>query len=203
MWRLGFFFHEMAFGLLSVFVPLYVVTSIAMGGLGGSLVHIGIMTSLAILFSIPASFFWGYTCDKKRRYKRYILLSFSSSAVILFLFTMPFAQNIAIFVFLYIVMAVLHVAHEPPKNVLVAEHYSRCEWEKSYALYEGFTEIGWFLGLVLGIFAFASTLAFGTNAMYVLYLCSGLSVVAFVLSILLVADPMIIFERRLVSIEKK
>ena len=39
-------------------------------------------------------------------------------------------------------------------------------------------------------------------ATYTLYLCSVLSVVAFILSIALIADPLMIFERRLVSIER-
>jgi MFS family permease len=203
MWRLGFFFHEMAFGLLSVFIPLYVVTFQDTSVLGGPLVALGIMTSLALFLSIPASFFWGYICDKTRRYKLYILFSFLSSTIILFLFTLPFAQNIIIFIILYVAMSMLHVAHEAPKNVLIAEHYSREEWEKSYAFYEGLTEIGFFLGLVFGLFAFASTLSFSVVATYTLYLCSGLSLVAFVSSIFLVADPLMIFERRLVGIEKK
>jgi len=45
MWRLGFFFYEIAFGLLSVFIPLYVVTP----AIGGSVVNLGIMTSAALL----------------------------------------------------------------------------------------------------------------------------------------------------------
>ena len=193
MWRLGFFFHEMAFGLLSVFIPLYVVTP----AVGGSLVDLGIMTSLALGLAIPASFFWGYICDKTRRYKLYILLSFISATIILYLFTL--ATNIITFIVLYAIMSMLHVAHEAPKNVLIAEHYSREEWGKSYALYEGVTEIGWFLGLLLGLFA--ATIALTAN--YTLLLCSGLNLIAFVLSIFLVADPLLIFERRLVSIEKK
>ncbi len=36
-----------------------------------------------------------------------------------------------------------------------------------------------------------------------LYLCSGLSFVAFILAIVLIADPLMIFERRLVGIEKR
>jgi hypothetical protein len=36
------FVHEMAFGLLPIFIPLYVVRT-----LGGSLVELGTMTSLA------------------------------------------------------------------------------------------------------------------------------------------------------------
>jgi MFS family permease len=203
MWRLGFFFHEIAFGLLSVFLPLYVVTFQHTEILGGPLVALGVMTSLGLFCSIPASFLWGYLCDATRHYKPFILLSFASSAILLFLMTLPFAQNIIIFVILYILMQVLHIAHEAPKNVLIAEHYSRDEWEKSYGIYEGITEIGFIVGLAIGLFAFLSSLSFQLIATYTLYLCSGLSIIALVLSVFLVADPLIIFERRLVSIEKK
>jgi MFS family permease len=191
MWRLGFFFHEMAFGLLSVFIPLYVVT------LGGSLVDIGIMTSVALFAAIPASLFWGYICDRTRRYKLYILLSFISATILLYLFTLT--TSIGLFIILYVAMAALHVAHQAPKNVLIAEHYSREDWEKSYAFYEGFTEIGLLLGLLLGFLV--SFIGLSSNS--ILFLCSGLNLTAFILSIFLVTDPLLIFERRLVSIEKK
>src|SRR5450756_2609094 len=102
MWRLGFFFHEMAFGLLSVFIPLYVVLQ-----LKGSLVEFGIMTSIALFFAIPASFFWGYICDKTRRYKIYILLSFISATIIIYIFTLT--TSILAFIILYVTMAMLHV----------------------------------------------------------------------------------------------
>jgi MFS family permease len=203
MWRLGFFFHETAFGLLSVFIPLYVVAFKDTSLLGGPLLALGVMASIAILCSIPASFLWGYLCDATRHYKVFILLSFLSIAVILFLMTLPFAQNLIFFVVLYVVMQVLHVAHESPKNVLIAEHYSRVDWEKSYGFYEGLTEIGFIAGLAIGLFTFASSLSFSVLATYTLYLCSGLSVVSFVLSLVLIADPLMIFERRLVGMEKK
>lgn len=198
----------MAFGLLSVFIPLYLVAFNDTSVLGGPLVALGIMTSIAVFASIPASYIWGYLCDKTRRYKAFILLSFASSAILLFLMTLPFAQNILVFVTLYVIMQVLHISHEAPKNVLVAENYSRDEWEKSYGLYEGFTEIGFFIGLgiglafTVGLFSFAA-LSSAVLATYTLYLCSALSLVAFVFSVALVADPLIIFERRLVSIERK
>jgi MFS family permease len=191
MWRLGFFFHEMAFGLLSVFIPLYVIT------LGGSLVDIGILTAAALFATVPASLFWGYICDRTRRYKLYILLSFASATILLYFFTLT--TSVGLFIVLYVVMAALHVAHEAPKNVLIAEHFSREEWEKSYASYEGFTEIGWLMGLLLGFLV--SLVGFNSN--FIIFLCSGLNLVAFVLSIFLVADPLLIFERRLVGIEKR
>jgi len=95
-------------------------------------------------------------------------------------------------------MSILHVAHEPPKNVLIAELYSREEWDKTFARYEGLTEVGWLIGLFLGFLM--STCKFGTA--YTLLLCSGLNLVAFIMSAILVTDPLLVFERRLVSIEK-
>lgn len=192
MWRLGFFFHEMAFGLLSVFIPLFVVLQ-----LHAPLVVLGVMVSLALFCGIPASFFWGWVCDRTRRYKIYILLSFISGAVILFAFTLT--TSVLVFVVLYVIMQMLHVAHESPKNVLISEHFSRDEWEKSYAGYEGLTEVGWFIGLALGLVA----TVYGISSTYTLYLCAGLNFTAFVLSIFLVADPLMIFERRLVGIERR
>ena len=203
MWRLGFFFHDMAFGLLTVFIPLYVVAFKNTSILGGPLLALGVMTSIAIFCSIPASFLWGYLCDATRHYKIFILLSFASIATILFLMTLPFAQNLIFFVALYVAMQMLHVAHESPKNVLVTEHYSRNNWERTFGFYEGITEIGTIVGLAMGIFMFASTLSFSVLSTYTLYLCSGLSVVALILAVLLVADPLMIFERRLVGIERK
>ena len=203
MWRLGFFFHDMAFGLLTVFIPLYVIVFKNTSILGGPLLALGVMMSIAIFCSIPSSFLWGYLCDATRHYKVFILLSFASIAIILFLMTLPFAQNLIFFVALYVAMQMLHVAHESPKNVLVTEHYSRNNWERAFGFYEGITEIGTIIGLAMGIFMFASTLSFSVLSTYTLYLCSGLSVVALILAVLLVADPLMIFERRLVGIERK
>ena len=193
----------MAFGLLTVFIPLYVVVFQNTSILGGPLLALGVMTSIAIFCSIPASFLWGYLCDKTRHYKAFILLSFSSIAIILFLMTLPFAKNLIVFVVLYVIMQMLHVAHESPKNVLVTENYSRCDWEKSFGFYEGLTEIGFIIGLAIGMVLFASALSFSVLSTYSLYLCSGLSVVSFILAALLIADPLMIFERRLVGIERK
>jgi len=192
MWRLGFFFHEMGFGLLSVFLPLYVVSE----AIRGSLFDIGLMSAVALFLAIPASMFWGYLCDKTRRYRRFVLLSFSTCAILLYLFTLT--TNVLLLILLYALMASLHVAHEPPKNILIAELYSRPDWEKSFAFYEGFTEAGWLIGLILGFL----TSVYGFSPASTLFLCSGLNLAAFGLSLMLVADPLLVFERSLVSIEK-
>jgi MFS family permease len=192
MWRLGFFFHEMAFALLSIFLPLYLLIIDSKNGL----FYVGVITAIALFAAIPASFVWGYLCDKTRHYKRYILLALLGSTVMIYLFT--FTTYMPLLIVLYAVMSIFHVAHEAPKNVLISELYSHQEWERNFAFYEGLTEVGSVIGLVLGFFA--SFYGFGPTS--TLYLVAGLNFVAFVLSAIFVVDPPMIFERSLVSIEK-
>src|SRR4030042_3153194 len=102
MWRLGFFFRDMAFGFLSVFLPLHVIA------IGGSLVDLGLMFAVASFLVIPSAYFWGYLCDKTRRYKRYILLSFLASALFLYFFTV--STSVGLLIILYAVLSALLVA---------------------------------------------------------------------------------------------
>ena len=55
MWFIAFFLHEMAFGLLSVFLPLYVTLQ-----LGGNITDVGVMVAGANFVAVPFSFLWGY-----------------------------------------------------------------------------------------------------------------------------------------------
>jgi len=191
MWFIGFLFHEMAFGLLSVFLPLYIT-----GSLGGSLTDVGIMIALANFVAVPFSFLWGYLCDKKRRYRIFILLSFSAITVLLFLFSLT--DIIIVLTAVYSAIAIFHVAHEAPKNVLISESYSRTEWKRGFSSYEALTELGWLAGLLLGFALFSYGFS-GTSIILIIVL---LSLIAFLASLLLVKDPRLIFERRLVSIER-
>jgi MFS family permease len=191
MWFLGFLFHEMAFGLLSIFLPLYVVNA-----LGGSLTDVGIMIAVANFAAVPFSFFWGYLCDKTRRYRLFILISFAGMSVMFYVFSLT--SSIWLLILLYGLISVFHVAHEAPKNVLISEYYSRAEWEQSFASYEALTEVGWLVGLVLG-FVFSGV---GLASVWFILFVSLLNLVAFVLSLVLIRDPLFIFERRLVSMER-
>jgi len=188
---LGFVFHEMAFGLLSIFLPLYVVNA-----LHGSLMDVGVMVAVANFVAVPFSFFWGYLCDRTRRYRLFILVSFVGMSVLFYVFSLT--TNIRLLIVLYGLIAVFHVAHEAPKNVLIAEEYSRADWEKSYASYEAQTDVGWIAGLILG-FVFSYV---GFPSVWFILLVSFLNLVAFVFSLFLVRDPLFVFERKLVAVER-
>lgn len=191
MWFIGFLFHEMAFGLLSVLLPLYIINH-----LGLSLTDVGIITAIAGFVAVPFSFLWGYLCDKTKQYRFYILLSFSVMTLLLYLFSLT--DVVIILTILYAAVAIFHVAHEAPKNVLISEYYSRSEWKFSFASYGALAKLGWLFGLLLGFvlsnYGFAST--------SLLLLTCLLNFIAFASSFFLVKDPLFIFERRLVSIER-
>jgi MFS family permease len=191
MWFIAFFFHEMAFGLLSVFLPLYVTLQ-----LGGSLTDVGVMVAGANFVAVPFSFFWGYLCDKTQRYRIYILISFLAMTALLFVFSLT--TNILLLIVIYSVVAIFHVAHETPKNVLISESYSRPEWERSFGTYEALTETGWLTGLLLGF----SLSGYGLAGATIIIASSVLSLAAFALALVLVEDPVLIFERRLVALER-
>jgi MFS family permease len=192
---LGFVFHEMAFGLLSIFLPLYVVNDLHLPASEG-LVYFGIMIAVANFVTVPFSFFWGYLCDRVRRYRLFILVSFLGMSLLFYIFSLT--TSILLLIVLYGLIAVFHSAHEAPKNVLIAEDYTRAEWEQNFASYEAQTDVGWIAGLVLG-FVFSEV---GLASVWFILFVSFLNLVGFVLSVFLIRDPLFIFERKLVAVER-
>ena len=190
VWWLGFALHDVAFGLLSVFLPLYVLS------IGGSLLDVGLLASLSILASVPADLLWGRASDRARRYKPFIALSFISLAAIFYAISL--VKDVKLLIALYALAGVLHSAHESPKNALLAEAYPREEWGRGFAVQRLFADAGWMLGLVLGFFASRYHL----SSFHTLVLCSGLHVAAFLCALAFVNDPVLAIERKLLAIER-
>jgi len=191
-WLTGFIFHKIAFGTLSIFLPLYISQTVS----GGSLLAWGVIAAAATFVTIPFAFLWGYLCDATQRYRFFILTSFAAVTLLLYVFSLT--TDLLTLGLIYVLIAVFQVAHEPPKNVLIAETYSHAEWKRSFARYEGWTELGWVIGLLLGFILAASNAG---NALMLL-VSVLLSLISFIASAILVMDPALIFERGMVSIEK-
>ncbi|PVX24117.1 MAG: hypothetical protein CW691_08495 [Candidatus Bathyarchaeum sp.] len=189
---IGFIFHKISFGLLSVLLPLYITQVIS----GGNLSVWGLIASAATFIAIPFSFMWGYLCDATRRYRFFILLSFSAVTLLLYMFSLT--VDLLLLGFVYVFIVVFRVAYEPSKNVLIAENYSHRDWKRGFAVYAALTEIGWVTGLFLG---FLLTLL-GYSSATLLTICIVLSFASFILSAIFVSDPALTFERGLVTIER-
>jgi len=188
----GFVFHKICFGLLSVLLPLYITQSIS----GGTLSVWGLIAAAATFFAIPFSFLWGYLCDALRRCRFFILLSFAAVTFLLYLFSLT--TDLLSLGVVYVLIAVFRVAHEPAKNVLIAENHSSRDWERGFAFSAAFAEFGWVVGLFLG---FILTF-WGFASATLLVVCVILSFVSFILSAIFVSDPVLSFERSMVTLER-
>ena len=191
-WLIGFVFYKIAFGLLSVLLPLYIIQNVSQG----NLVVWGVFTATATFLAIPFAFLWGYLCDATQRYRFFILMSFSIVTVLLYVFSLT--TDLLFLGILYALIIVFEVAHEPPKNVLIAETYSHAEWTQGFASYEAWTELGWVIGLLLGFLSAALNLTYSTMLLISVFF----SFISFLATAIFVMDPALIFERGLVSIEK-
>lgn len=189
---LGFIFHKISFGLLSVLLPLYLTQAIS----GGNLTVWGLIASVATFIAIPFSFLWGYLCDATRRYRFFILLSFAAVTSLLYVFSLT--SDLLLLGIVYVLIVVFQVAYEPSKNVLITENYSHRDWKRGFANYAALTEAGWVAGLFLG---FLLTL-WGFSSATLLTICIVLSFVSVIVSTIFVTDPALIFERGMVTIER-
>ncbi|MEM1625099.1 MAG: MFS transporter [Candidatus Nezhaarchaeales archaeon] len=190
MWWLGFVLHEAGFSLLLILLPLYVVS------IGGSLIDIGIMCMMGQLVTIPASMFWGYACDRARSYKLFILLSFLSLSIATYFLIM--VTKVSHLIALYVLLSIFHSAHGPPRNALIAELYTYEEWKRSFAVFEEFAEVGRLIGLLAGAYISFS----GASTTSLIILCGSLHIAAFLMSIVLIRDPILILERRLIAMKR-
>jgi predicted MFS family arabinose efflux permease len=191
-WVTGFVLHKVAFGLLSVLLPLYITQTIS----GGSLTTWGIIAASAAFLAIPFAYFWGFICDATQRYRLFILLSFAAVTVLLYFFSL--SSDVILLGILYASIVVFQVAHEPPTNVLIAETHFHGEWKGAFAEYEAWTELGWVIGLLLGFLLFL--LGLGVSTLLAASVLLSLS--SFVASAFFVADPALVLERGLVSVER-
>lgn len=72
--------NGVAQGILGTLIPLYLIQ-----GLQANLVDLGVMTFTASLLLIPASILLGSLPDRDRASKPYILLSYLSASILLFI----------------------------------------------------------------------------------------------------------------------
>lgn len=181
---------EMALGLFSILLPLYVV-----GELNGSLVEVGMAAAVAGFSSIPASIFWGYLSDKMRRCKVIVV---SSLLILSFLFILlSKVKSIGELLILSAMLGVFRSASPSVAGILIAESTSRSEWDSNVARYRFTLALGSLIGLVTGTLLVAS---YGYRGLLIL---GGIFIfTSLILSLFLVEDPPWMVERKFLRFER-
>ena len=189
-WYLAYFPSGVAFSILGVLIPLYLIEE-----LQGSLLDLGVMTCAATLALIPASVYLGRLPDRYSRSKPFILTSYLSAGLILVL--MSRTRSVPLFQVLYVAMNIVNYLAGPSTSILIAESYERKKWGKVMAR-RSFTD-GLAQALGLGVCTLtANSLGYST----LLSLTPPLVFLSLIIAFLTIHDPPIYVERFLGRVER-
>jgi MFS family permease len=176
---------NMALGPVGTFVQLYILE------LHGTVIDVSLAITLYNLVGIPSVMLWGFVTDRFYRRRPMIVASFlSTSLVLLFFLAAGSTYSVA---FLYTLLSFVTSASITPLNLLILETERRDRWTTAFARFSMLTSAGQTIGLLFGvIWAFFLPLRFFVVPLFIISLTSTC------LAFLLVKEPPITFERRVI-----
>ncbi len=189
-WMYGFIPEAIAVGFAGILTPLFVVIN-----LKGSLLDIGLIAGVSGFALIPSVILWGSLADKLSRCKIFIVLSFTGMGVTFFLTAA--VQDVSQLLILTTLRSFFYAASLPTRQILIAESGCRDGWAGGVARLEFLTGVGEATGILLGS---VTGSAFGFAALF--QICGLLSLTSAAASAVLVREPGLMIERRLLSIER-
>jgi len=133
----------MAIGPVGTFAPLYILE------LHGSVLDIGVATTLFAAASIPAAIFWGFITDRVQTRKSLVVWSYILIAGILFSFV--FVRTVYGIILVYSVFSFLSSAFATPLNLLIMETQPKASWASAFARFSMISGVGTTLGMLIGV----------------------------------------------------
>ena len=181
---------NIALGPVGTYVQLCILL------LHGTVIDIGLATTLFNAVSIPAAVVSGLATDQIRSRKAIVIVSYLAVAGTLISFI--FARTIYGVEVLYAIFSLVSSAFATPLNLLIMEMQPKSQWASAFAHFSMITGVGVTVGLLLGV-AWSDFLPF-----QLLVVPLGiLSVISAVLSFFMIKEPKISFERDVIVMVKR
>jgi len=188
-WLISLVPQGVANGLASLLVPLFLLT-----GLKGTVFEVGILAGASALALMPSTIFWGWLVDRSWGCKPLLILSFVGTGATLLL--IPYSHSFYQLFALVTVKSVLFAASMPSRQILTVESESHATWQGGLARLAFFEGLGETAGLGLG-FLFSGA---GLGALF--ELCGVLALSSAAGAAVLVREPAIMIERKLLGVER-
>ncbi len=188
-WYFAYFPSGIAFGMLSILIPLYFVSD-----LGGSLLDLGVMTAVATIALIPSSIYLGKFPDIYGKSKPFILGSYLVTSFILFMISRT--RSVLGFQAFYVLMNLANYLVNPATSVLIAESYERGDWGRIMARQNFIEGLAQAIGLGICTMA-AGAIGYETLLSSTPYLV----ILSLLITFFAVQDPPIHMERFLSRVE--
>ncbi len=188
LWRYVLVPSSISLGPVSTLISIFILQY------NGTAVEVGIASALFNAVGIPAAIFWGRLNDTTNKRKAILIASYASTSF--FILLLFFAANAYGIVAIYGALAFTTAASSTPINLLIMETQPKSKWASSFASISLLSGVGTIAGLVLGAFWPEPLLRFIALAL------ASLSFASAILAWLLVKEPPITFERRMIIMEK-
>jgi MFS family permease len=180
---------SIALGPVSTIIQLFILN------MHGTVIEVSLAITLYNTVSIPAAMFWGFATDRARKRRPIIIVSYLATAGIFVLFFA--ARTFYSVSLLYALFSFATTASTTPLNLLIMETVRKQKWASAFARLSMISSIGNTIGLVLCLgwsFVFSLT--------YIVLALAILSLISAGLSVLMISEPKVIFERNIIALTK-
>jgi MFS family permease len=182
--------YSIALGPVSTVVQLLILN------FHGTVIDVGIAVTLYNAVIIPASIVWGFITDRFHKRKPLIMLSYLLTAGLLVAFF--FAGTVYSVSLLYAMFSLATTASTTPLNLLVMETERKQRWATGFARLSMITSIGQTVGLLLSM-----TWTLFSQLSYIVIVLAIFSLISAGLSVLMIKEPAVIFERQVIAMTKQ
>ena len=180
---------SIALGPISTIIQLFILN------MHGTVIEVGLAITLYNTVSIPAAMFWGFATDRAHKRKPIIIVSYVATAGVFVLFFV--ARTFYSISLLYALFAFATAASTTPLNLLIMETERKQKWASAFARLSMVASIGNTVGLVLCL---AWSVVF--PLIYIVLALAILSLISAGLSVIMIDEPNVIFERRTIALTK-
>ncbi|MCL4310859.1 MAG: MFS transporter [Candidatus Thermoplasmatota archaeon] len=182
-WFIGYVFSNLAAGLTTPLIPLFIVFY-----LKSNVEYVGLVSALASLASVPALIFWGNLSDKIKKRKIFIVIgfvgSFLSLLLVLIVHTMPS------YIFMLVLFQILAMASVPVSTLLILENSEKSAWPKVMGKFNSYSAIGTVIGLAVGVLILTFFKNEGHQLIPYLYVIAAwFYLIAGIISIIVLKEP--------------
>jgi MFS family permease len=180
---------NIALGPVGTLIPLLILH------LQGTVLDVALAITLFNAVSVPSAVVWGLVTDRFHRRKIMIVASCLTTTIILILIL--FANTEYLVTLLYAALSFVTAASTTPLNLLVMETERKQKWATAFARFSMVASIGQTVGLILsvgwGLFL---------PLTYLVAPLAILSLISAALSVLMIKEPMVLFERQAIALNK-
>jgi MFS family permease len=175
--------------------PVGTLIQLLILNLNGTVIDVALAIALFNAVGVPAAVVWGFVTDRFHRRKTIIAASYLATAAILVSFI--FADTGYLVSLLYAAFSFTSAASTTPLNLLIMETERKQKWATAFARFSMVTSIGQTVGLILSV---GWGLFFSLT--YLVVPLAVLSVVSAALSVLMIREPSVVFERQAIALNR-